>query len=45
MPPLPDQRAIGMALSRLNESIDAYRRVSEATAELRDALLPLLMPA
>jgi type I restriction enzyme M protein len=45
MPPLSDQRAIGMALSRLNESIDAYRRVSEATAELRDALLPLLMPA
>lgn len=45
LPPLPDQRAIAAALNKFNESIDAHQRVIETTAELRDTLLPLLMPA
>jgi type I restriction enzyme M protein len=43
MPPLSDQRAIGAALNKLNENIEAHRRAIETTVELRDALLPLLM--
>ncbi len=45
LPPLSDQRAIGAALNTFNESIEAHQRVSETTAGLRDALLPLLMSA
>jgi type I restriction enzyme S subunit len=43
LPSLSDQRAIGAALNKLNESIHAHQRVIETTAELRTALLPLLM--
>ena len=43
LPSLSDQRAIGAALNKLNESIEAHQRVNETTAELRNALLPLLM--
>jgi restriction endonuclease S subunit len=44
LPPLSTQQAIGAALGQLNDSIAAHQRISETTAELRDALLPLLMP-
>jgi type I restriction enzyme M protein len=43
LPSLSDQRAIGAALNELNESIQAHQWVIETTAELRTALLPLLM--
>ena len=43
LPPLSVQRAIGHALVTLNDSIEAHQRICETTAELRDALLPLLL--
>jgi type I restriction enzyme M protein len=43
LPPLSVQRAIGHALVTLNDSIEAHQRIYETTAELRDALLPLLL--
>jgi restriction endonuclease S subunit len=42
LPPMPVQRAIGRALTVLNEKIEAHQRICETTAELRDALLPML---
>lgn len=42
LPPLQIQRAIGQALDALNEKIAAHERICKSTAELRDALLPLL---
>jgi restriction endonuclease S subunit len=43
LPPLSVQHAISHALVTLNDSIEAHQRICETTAELRDALLPLLM--
>jgi restriction endonuclease S subunit len=43
LPPLSAQRAIGQALATLNDSIEAHMRICETTAELRDALLPMLL--
>jgi hypothetical protein len=43
LPPLPVQLSIAVALTTLNESIEAHQRICETTAELRDAVLPLLM--
>lgn len=44
LPPLSDQQAIGVAINKLNESIEAHQRISDTVGELRNALLPLLMP-
>lgn len=43
LPPQSAQRAIGQALATLNDSIEAHQRICETTAEIRDALLPLLL--
>lgn len=43
VPPLTVQRAIARALAALDDSISAHRRICETTAEIRDAVLPLLM--
>jgi restriction endonuclease S subunit len=43
VPPLPTQRDIGRALATLNDKIEAHQRICRTTAELRDALLPLLL--
>ena len=43
LPPLSEQQAIGEAINKLNESIEAHQRVSETIVELRNALLPLLV--
>jgi restriction endonuclease S subunit len=43
LPPLSVQRAICHALVTLNDSIEAHQRICETAAELRDALLPLLL--
>ncbi|MBN6050439.1 restriction endonuclease subunit S, partial [Nonomuraea sp. RK-328] len=40
--PLDVQRSIGMVFSALTEKIAAHEQICEATAELRDALLPLM---
>ncbi|GAA2298198.1 hypothetical protein GCM10010149_53640 [Nonomuraea roseoviolacea subsp. roseoviolacea] len=39
--PLDVQRSIGLVFHALTEKIAAHERICEATAELRDALLPL----
>jgi restriction endonuclease S subunit len=41
-PSLSTQQAIGQAVKALNDKIEAHRQICETTAELRDALLPLL---
>jgi restriction endonuclease S subunit len=43
LPSQSAQRAIGQALATLNDSIEAHQRICETTAEIRDALLPLLL--
>jgi restriction endonuclease S subunit len=43
LPPQSAQRAIGQALATLNDSIEAHQRICQTTAEIRDALLPLLL--
>ena len=43
LPPLSDQQAIGAAINKFNESIEAHQRVSDTVGEIRNALLPLLM--
>jgi type I restriction enzyme M protein len=45
LPPPPIQRAIASTLGKLNDSITAHLRISEATAELLNALLTLLVSA
>lgn len=42
LPPLSVQRDIGRILNTLNEKIAAHKQICQATAELRDALLPML---
>jgi restriction endonuclease S subunit len=42
LPPLSTQQAIGHAVKALNDKIEAHRQICDTTAELRDALLPLL---
>lgn len=42
-PPLTTQRAIGRTLDALNQKIAAHEQISQATADLRDTLLPLLI--
>ncbi|MCW2936102.1 MAG: methylase [Actinomycetia bacterium] len=44
LPPVSVQRAIGTAINKLNDSIEAHQRIIRTTAGLRDTLLPLLMP-
>ncbi|MET8863564.1 restriction endonuclease subunit S [Nonomuraea sp. NPDC004580] len=43
LPPQEVQRSIGHALHTLSEKIEAHERIAEATAALRDTLLPLLI--
>lgn len=43
LPPLGAQRAIGQTLDALNQQITAHEQVIQASAELRDSLLPLLL--
>jgi len=43
LPPLSIQNSIAASIAKLNDSIEAHQRVSETTAEIRDAVLPLLM--
>ncbi|WP_083744041.1 restriction endonuclease subunit S [Microbispora rosea] len=43
LPPLEVQRSIGQVLDALNEKIQVYEQIQRTTAQLRDALLPLLM--
>ena len=43
LPSMPIQRAIAQTLEALNEKMVAHDLVSQATAELRDTLLPLLL--
>jgi len=43
LPPLAAQREIGRSLATLNDKIEAHQRICQTTAELRDALLPLLL--
>ncbi|WP_182887774.1 restriction endonuclease subunit S [Microbispora sp. H10885] len=44
LPPLETQRSIGQVLDALNEKIRVHERIRRTTAQLRDAVLPLLMP-
>ncbi|WP_433512559.1 restriction endonuclease subunit S [Nonomuraea sp. CA-143628] len=41
--PLETQKSIGQTLAALTEKIAAHERISQATTELRDTLLPLLL--
>jgi restriction endonuclease S subunit len=43
VPPRSTQTAVGEVLSALDEKIRVHTEISRATAELRDALAPLLM--
>lgn len=43
LPSLTIQRAIGRTLDALNQKIAAHELICQATAELRDTLLPLLL--
>lgn len=43
LPPLTIQLAIGQTLDALNQKIVAHESICRATAEIRDALLPLLL--
>ncbi len=43
LPPIRDQLAIGRTLDTLSRKIAAHESVCQATAELRGALLPLLL--
>jgi hypothetical protein len=43
LPPLAAQREIGRSLATLNDKIEVHQRICQTTAELRDALLPLLL--
>lgn len=43
LPELATQQDISRALATLNDKIDAHQLICQTTAELRDALLPLLL--
>jgi type I restriction enzyme M protein len=43
LPSLSAQQAIGQAVRVLNDKIEAHQQICDITAELRDALFPLLL--